>query len=380
MIATAAAPYTLYAWHLSYYAGKTRTYLTYKKVPFVEVPVSYRLLMGPVKRHTGASVMPTMTTPDGRWLQDTRHIIDTLEPLYPTPPILPSTPRRRIAAELIEAWGDEWWIPIAMHTRWTYGENYALFEREAGDALAPWAPRFVKDYLVSRVARLLRGYAPQVGIIPSQYAMMEAWSLTMLDLLDRHLAAVPYVLGGHPTLADFGLVSTMYGHLGRDPWPKRVWIDPRPHLRGWIDRMAELDHDAVRARYGAPTPDAPDDALPPTLEPVLRTICREFLPMVQAILDETQRAITARPDRTRPLPRSLGTVGFPMGGHTFTRRAMPFTLWKMQGVLDAFRAMPEPDRATVRGWLRGLGGEGFLDLDIPRLERVALQVQLAERT
>ena len=369
-------PYTLYAWHLSYFAGKMRAYLVYKKVPFVEVPVSYRLLVGPVKRNTGASVMPTMTTPEGRWLQDTRHIIDTLEPLYPTPSIFPTTPRRRIAAELIEAWGDEWWIPIAMHTRWTYGENYALFERDAGDALAPWAPRFVKNYLVSRVARLLRGYCPRVGIIPSQFAMMEEWSLRMLDLLDRHFATVPYVLGDHPTLADFGLQSTMYGHLGRDPWPKREWIDPRRHLRDWVDRMASLDHEAVRARYGTPTPDAPDDAIPPTIEPVLRTLCREFLPMVQGILDETRKAVAAHPGDGKPLARLLGPVSFPMGEHTFTRHAIPFTLWKIQGLLDAFKAMPEQDRATVRGWLRDLGGEGFLDLDIPRLERVAMQVRV----
>jgi hypothetical protein len=37
--------------------------------------------------------------------------------------------------------------------------------------------------------------------------------------------------------------------------------------------------------------------------------------------------------------------------------------------------MPESDRTTARDWLRDLGGEGFLDLDIPRLERVAMQVR-----
>ena len=368
--------YTLYAWHLSYFAGKLRAYFIYKKVPFKEIPVSYYMLTGPVQRNTGARVMPTITTPEGRWMQDTRHIIDALEPLFPEPSIFPATPRRRIAAELIEAWGDEWWIPIAMHTRWTYGENYALFERDAGDALAPWAPRFLKNYLVARVARLLRGYTPRVGIIPSQYAMMEEWSLRMLDLLDTHFAAVPYLLGNHPTLADFSLQSTMYGHLGRDPWPKREWIDPRHHLRNWIDRMASLDHDAVRARYGAPTPDAPDDVIPPTLEPVLRIICHEFLPMVRGILDETRRAMEVHSDKREPLSRLLGPISFPMGEHTFTRHAIPFTLWKIQGLLDAFRAMPNTDRDTARSWLRGLDGEGFLDLDIPRLERVAMQVRL----
>ena len=369
--------YTLYAWHLSYFAGKLRAYFIYKKVPFNEIPVSYYMLTGPVQRNTGARVMPTITTPEGRWMQDTRHIIDELEPVFPEPSIFPATPRRRIAAELIEAWGDEWWIPIAMHTRWVYTENYGLFQRDAGDALAPWAPQIVKNFLVSRVARMLRGYLPRVGIVPSQYAMMEAWSLHMLDLLDAHFAAVPYLLGNHPTIADFGLQSTMYGHLGRDPWPKRERSDPRPHLRDWIDRMASLDHDAVRARYGAPSPEAAEDTIPPTLEPVLRIICREFLPMMQGILDETQRTAQTRPKGSL-LNRTLGPVTFPMGEHRFTRLAIPFTLWKMQGVLDAFRAMPDADRTTARSWLRGLGGEEFLDLDIPRLERVAMQVRLKE--
>jgi hypothetical protein len=139
--------------------------------------------------------------------------------------------------------------------------------------------------------------------------------------------------------------------------------------------MASLGHDEVRARYGAPTPDAPEDTIPPTLEPVLRIICREFLPMMQGILDETQRAAQARP-KGALLSRTLGPVTFPMGAHRFTRLAIPFTLWKMQGVLDAYRGMPDAGRDTVRGWLHGLGGEGFLDLKIPRLERVAMQVRL----
>ena len=379
-------PYTLYAWHLSYFAGKLRAYLTYKKVPFEESPVSWAKLVGPIQRHTGARVMPVLRAPDGRWLQDTRCIIDELERSFPTPSIFPATPRRRIAAGLLEAWGDEWWIPIAMHTRWTYTENYALFEREAGDALAPWAPRFLKDHLVARVAHMLRGYTPRVGIVPSQYAAMEEWSIAMLDLLERHFAATPYLLGDHPTIADFGLQGTMYGHLGRDPWPKREWIDPRPALRAWIDRMATLDHEAVRARYGRPTPDAPApgapvDALPATLEPVLRVVCREFLPMNAAILAEVQRYL-AGDGRSRaagrPLPRTLGPAEFPMGAHRFSRLAIPFTLWKLQGVQDDFRALPGADQAAVREWLRGLGGEGFLDLAIPRLERAALSVRLAE--
>lgn len=373
-------PATLHGWHLSYFTGKLRAYLVYKRIPFIDRPMDAYTLMSKVRRRTGASVMPTLEMPDGRWLQDTRCIIDALEPQFPAAPILPATPRRRIAAELLEAWGDEWWIPIAMHTRWSHPENYALFEREAGDALAPWAPRWLRRRLVARVATVLRSYLPTVGVVPDQHRIMESWSLGMLDLLDRHFAVQPYLLGDRPTLGDFGLQGTMYGHLGRDPWPAREWIAPRRHLRGWIDRMATLGHEAVAARYGAAAPDAArhaaQDAVPPTLEPVLRAVCREFLPMVQGILAELERAAPRHRDG-RPLPRALGTISFPMGETRFSRRALPFTLWKVQGILDVFHGLPAAERAIVRDWLRDLGGEPLLDLAIPRLERVALRVRLA---
>ena len=367
-------PATLHGWHLSYFAGKLRAYLVYKRIPFIDRPVDWYTLMFKVRRRTGASVMPTLEMPDGRWLQDTRCIIDALEPRHPAAPVFPVTPRRRIAADLLEAWGDEWWIPIAMHTRWSYAENYPLFEADAGAALAPRAPRWLQRRLVARVATVLRGYLPTVGIVPAQHALMESWSRGMLDLLDHHFAAVPYLLGRRPTIGDFGLQGTMYGHLGRDPWPKREWIEPRPSLRSWIDRMATLDHDAVAARYGDDE-GAAADAIPPTLEPVLRTVCREFLPMVQGILDEVQRAAPRYRDG-RPLPRALGPIEFPMGDARFSRRALPFTLWKIQGLQDRFRALTEDGRGVVRGWLRELGGEALLDLPIPRLERVALRVRL----
>jgi hypothetical protein len=67
-----------------------------------------------------------------------------------------------------------------------------------------------------------------------------------------------------------------------------------------------------------------------------------------------------------------------MGAHRFSRLAIPFTLWKLQGVQDDFRALSAADQAAVREWLRRLGGEGFLDLAIPRLERAALSVRLAD--
>ncbi|HVT36549.1 MAG TPA: glutathione S-transferase N-terminal domain-containing protein, partial [Nevskiaceae bacterium] len=125
--------YTLYAWPMSYYSGKSRAYLRYKAVPHAEKPLRIWTFRK-VKRKTGATVMPVVVTPDGDWLQDTSHIMDVLEPRFPRAPVLPATPRQRVAALILEAWGDEFWLPSAMHYRWSFPENFrTVFQPEGGD-------------------------------------------------------------------------------------------------------------------------------------------------------------------------------------------------------------------------------------------------------
>jgi glutathione S-transferase len=360
--------YTLYGWHLSYFTGKVLCYLRYKQVPFVLQPVNLYTLTQRIKRETGAVVMPVMVTPQGEWIQDSSVIIDHIEARYPDPSIIPATPVQRFAAYLIEAWGDEWWVPIAMHTRWSYPENYALFEHDAGSALLPWLPRFVQRRAVRFIAAKLRRMLPSVGVRPEQFAVMDAWTAHMLDLLDAHFAQLPYLLGGHPTLADYGLVGTMYGHLGRDPWPARELVAKRLHLRAWIDRMAEP------AAQTHVEPLLADDQIAPTLLPVLRAICKEFLPLLEGINEQVKARLPSLP-AGKALPRTLKDVEVPMGEGRFRRAALPYTLWMAQRTLDVFHAMRPAEQGQVQDWLRPLGGERLLALEIVRLQREGLRVR-----
>ncbi len=360
-------PYTLYGWHLSYFTGKVLCYLRYKQAPFVLQPVNLYTLTQRIKRETGAVVMPVMVTPQGRWIQDSSVIIDHIETLHPAPSIIPGTPVQRFAAYLIEAWGDEWWVPIAMHTRWSHPENYALFEHDAGRALLPHWPGFIQRRAVRFIAQRLRRMLPSVGVRAEQFGVMDAWTEHMLDLLDAHFAQLPFLLGGRPTLADFGLVGTMYGHLGRDPWPARELIAKRAHLRAWLDRMAA----PAAPTRGAPL--LPDDRIAPTLLPVLRAICTEFLPLIVGINEQVKARLPSLPPG-KALPRSLKDVEVPMGSGRFRRAALPYTLWMAQRTLDVWRAMAPPEQAQVRDWLRAIGGERLLTLDIPRLQRQGLRV------
>lgn len=358
-------PYTHYAWHLSYFSGKSRSYLRYKDIPHVEKAIDFYTFSVRAKKRTHAAVMPIVVTPEGEWLQDTSVIIDRLEQRFPKAPVVPATPVQRFASYLMELWGDEWWLVIAMYTRWCHPENYALFEHDAGRGLLPYFPRFLQNRLAAKAANQMRGHLPALGIVPAQLPLLGQWTREMLDLLDAHFAKLPYLFGDKPSLGDFGMIGPLYAHLGRDPWSKRELIDPRRHLRAWVDRMNQ-----PRPLSGA---FLPGDQIPETLTPVFAAICREFLPLIEGTLREVQAALPhCAPGKA--LPRGLGEVEFPMGAGRHRRAALPYILWMVQRMLDVYRRMSVTEQAAVRAWLTGFGGERLLTLEIPRLRRIGLRV------
>lgn len=369
-----SARYRMYGWHLSYFAGKVRSYLKYKRVPFEDVDVNLFVLMWLGKRKTGVVAMPLLRTPDGLWMQDSSETWEFIESRFKERSILPDSPRQRFVSYWLEAWGDEWWIPIAMQTRWRHSENYPLFERDAGNALLPGWPKFFKRRVVARIANRLRGYLPAVGVRPEQDEMLMSWTHRMLDLLETHFTKNSFLLGEKPSLADFSLMGTMYGHLGRDPWPARELIAPRPNLRNWIDRMADLPKSLDEQRDVAwPA----NDELPETLMPILRITFEEFGAQIVGISEQV-RALAGHWPILRRLPRVLQDVAIPLREGVFRRAAMPYTLWMAQRAIDVIATLPADVAEDMRRWLTELGGGALLSLDAPRLERDGLQARLSK--
>ncbi len=256
--------FILHGWHLSYYSGKARSYLSFKGTPFVDRGADAWTLLACVRHETGVVVMPVIVTPEGE-LQDTSVIIDRLEARFPARPVVPEAPLRRFASYWLELWGDEWWLPMAMHARWSRPENLPFFVADAGKELMPRAPRFLHRRVGAIPMRQRRQHVPAVGVVPAQLPLLDTWIDTMLDVLETHFSVHRFLLGAAPSLADFGLVGPMHARLGRDPWSKRAFIEPRPHLASWIARVTRPAL-ADAATLGV----ADDDTLPATLDPVSR--------------------------------------------------------------------------------------------------------------
>lgn len=360
-----------------------------------------------VLKKTGAKVMPVVVTPQGEWLQDTREIINEFEKRFPpacdSTNIIPKSPKRRLASLLLEAWGDEYWIPMAMHYRWNYPESVAFFRKESMASLIPpsvsWmVPSLVKNRVADQVCKVLIGFLPTVGVRAGQTEMLETWTDELLFLLDEHFAEHNYLLGGlHPTIGDFGLAGPVVNHLTRDPAPLRLLfgvdaevaagggpcttaahVTRNRHVYAWAQRMQTLSHiDIDKEASTSATTDVSGDGddVPATLEPVLFHLLSEFIPLLEKTAAKTNdlagnpkfsgNGLAAMGNRL--LPRNVGDVTVPLlevaadntrlphryHQGSFTRGAIPFNLWKMQCILaDMKETLDVPgNRRELGEWL-----------------------------
>lgn len=356
--------YTQIGVPLSLYSGKTRAYFLHKRIPFIERGSNFWEFAVTIPKRVKAAVVPVVITPEGEWLGDTSAIIDKLEQRFPERPVLPETPVLRFAAYLFELWADEFWTPLAMHTRWSHPENLPLFVHDAGDGLLGGMPRWLKNLAGRRHAGKMRDIAAQLGINDATRPLLDRFLEIHLDALDLHFAEHRFLFGNRPSLGDYGLIAPLYAHLGRDPWSKRELIAPRKNLEAWIERMFEPETSADGEFWT-------DDQIPETLTLALRSIFDEMVPFLQSCADlvaETQILASDAPKARR----FFAPITFPLAGGTYERAGLSYPVWMAQRMQDAFKAMPEADQQAVKTWLREIGGESILRLSLPKVARVGL--------
>ncbi len=212
-----AGTYRIFGNELSPYSIKVRSFFRYKRIPH-EWIVRNASNEEEFRKHAKLPLIPLVITPDGRGLQDSTPILETLEKIHPEPPLQPADPTLAFLSALIEEYADEWGNKPMFHFRWTYeADQQAAGERLAksmmpnlGDAEIAGAVEMIKGRMVPRL-RL-------VGSAPETLEAIEGSFRRQLAILEPHLARRPYLFGGRPALADFGLGGQMYQLLDRsDP-------------------------------------------------------------------------------------------------------------------------------------------------------------------
>ena len=372
----ATNPYVLYGTPHSLYTGKVRSYLRKKGLAFVErcpSDPSFRQRIIPTLRHV---VVPVVETPDGATLQDSTEIIDWFEAAHPAPAMVPPGPVQGVVAHLIDGFGCEALLPAAMHYRWSFrAEQETFLAAEFGRGVYAGPDRDQQRRAGADVMAYFNSFLPGLGIMPGTIAAFEAAYLEFIDALDVHLQQWPYLLGGHPSIADFGLMAPLYAHLGRDPVPATIMKNRAPNVFRWTERMnlpGIADPEFTRT-----SPEwLPDDAIPASLDPVLEIVFRDWTPELEANATcyaawlESDPSLTAGTPVTvtkdRKIHPTLGPIEYSWRGRTLQRASSPQTLWHFDRAAAVARGLTGDAHARFDALLARTGGEQVMAIQLAR--------------
>jgi len=421
-------PYRLYSWEHSYFSGKVRAYLRYKQRSgalepgYEDILATPSLIAGLLTPRSGSGAVPQLEMPDGRWIQDSSEILDACEAEHPEAAIVPDAttrPRQRLAAYLIELLADEWIVVPAFWQRWFFSEDgrapshRGANEQQWGAMLAAGADGatrrragadfFEAAFGISDTRVSPKGVYAGLVHLGCTERTERAWQASqhrILTLLEAHFSEHDYLLGGRPSLADFGLLGPLYAHLYRDPVPGFVLRSLFPLVTEWVERtngegalnarsygqkLYELDASGALVGRVANRHEGqwlPDDEIPATLAALLGVFFEEMWPVLCRSIESLRAFIASDAHELgAELPGKTFTAtpgffehqtnggalthSFEIGGIESERMVVPYQIW-MLGRLE--RAMApslaaSESRAALASMLASWPeGDSLLDL------------------
>ncbi len=323
----------LYGCRISYYTGKMEAYFRYKEIPHQFVVLNRRL-MGMLKDKTGASQMPAVQLPDGRFMTDTTPMIAWFETQFPEPPVLPQDPVLRFICQLLEDYSEEWlWRP-AMHYRWSYKQDRELLSRKIVDELMADEPLpgFLKRAFIRRRQHV--EYVKRDGVDADSWAHVESIYLNTLDRLEGVFASRPYLLGERPTLADFGLFAPMFRHFSQDPTASDIMRLRAPGVFAWQARLWNARASATRGELVS--------GLPADLHGMLEDAGSGYLPYLNANAVAWQQGLQF----FRPVIQGVQYPSMPVS---------QYRVWCLEQLQARAREVPEGQQASLQSTLAARG-------------------------
>lgn len=332
--------YKVYKLDMSYFSGKLEAYLRYKEIPYEPFECGLKEF-NYVARHTGIQKLPAIEMPDGHWLFDTTPTIQWLDEQHPTAPIYPEDPALRFLALLIEDYGDEWlWRP-SMWWRWVPKVSRLALGRRVA---------FIYPSIFAMPVTYYFGYRQRKewlyddGVDKSNEMAVRDMLFRELEFLEPLFEQQPFILGSHPSIADYGYFGSFFRHFGNDPDPAEVLRRQGPNTYEWLARLWNARHSklghAVEWRW--PTGDF--------WHPLFRRIVADYLPYLN------QNALAYRKGQKR----------FDYTGETLSFKQTVTTnyrVWCRQNLQTAFAALPPDDQARINSLFEPFGGLEILHRD-----------------
>ena len=335
--------YKLYKMDISYFSGKLEAYLRYKGIPYQPIECLESLeTFQRVGKKTGFQKAPAIEMEDGNWLMDTTPMIQWLEKKHPSPAVFPEDPALRFVALLIEDYGDEWlWRP-AMWWRWVPKASRVSLGRRITQVYSKQLAIPLGFYFGQRQ---LREWLWNDGVDKANSGHVRDMYFRELEFLEALLAEQPYILGSHPSIADFGYFGSFFRHFGNDPISAEVMRRRGPNTYEWLARLWNAKPETLAAskiNWHWPTSDY--------WQPLLERISTDYLPYLH------QNALAFQQNKKR--------FDFKGKNHTFRKTVTTeYRVWCRQELQREFSLLNPDDQQKVDELFIPYGGLSMLHRD-----------------
>lgn len=204
--------------------------------------------------------------------------MEILEQQFPEPSILPAPCAMRFISLLIEEFADEWANKWMMHFRWyragsdcdseAYSRKIAV-EMKSGAAVGGEGLEEEVSSMAAFFKERMLGRGFTVGSNEVTAPVIERSYMDAIALLNTHLQARAFLLGGRPCMADFGLSGQLY-QCFQDVTAGELMRLHAPYVALWAERMVSpcIEPGATFESWAT---------LSDTLEPFLSTQVQMFL-------------------------------------------------------------------------------------------------------
>jgi glutathione S-transferase len=355
----------LYGAPFSLFTGRARSYLIKAHVPYREtMPITEHYIKNIVPAAGNRQSMPTLELPDGEVIRDGVAIIDHFE-TKSGHGFSPATPKQRVINRLLDVIGAEGLLRPAMHYRWNFPEQNLEFLRFHFQTAMPRGPG--REEKADMAMNRMRAAGQAFGAVPDTFDTIETLYIELLKVLDSHFSEHPYLLGGKPSIADFGMLAPLYAHLGRDPKPLSLMREHALHTFRWVERMnrPELDvgeFETQDSEYLA------SDEIPATLVNVLKHIAIDFVPETRAAASCINDWISQQDnlESGTECARGVGMANFQLRGVTTNALAQPFRFYLLKRVQDEFESLDNQQRDEVTSLLDAFQMTDILKMKLSR--------------
>ena len=271
---------------------------------------------------------------------DSTPIIRRLENEYLGRSVIPEDPAWAFVDYLVEDYADEWLTKAMFHYRWQYGADIEL----AGEILPRWRDLTASAREIAPRADAVRerqiGRLYVVGSNEVTGSVIEESYRRFLGILDDHIGHGPFLFGGRPSAADFGLFGQLTQLATFDPTPRELTAQSAPRVLAWVQTVEDLSglEPAEGDWVGR-------DEVPETMRALLVEVGRTYVPVMLA----NARALDSGADR----------VEAEVDGELWTQRPFPYQAKCLQWVRQEYARLDGTDRDFVEAILAGTGCEAL---------------------